>query len=268
MNETVTYSEKQVAIMVTVFLITILMLGWFLIYAVYNITTLQDTVTELSEQIDIYEEELNTYREMLADEEENNAILSNENDNLKYDLYLLENEVSTLENLLGVVETELDEFRDEHTDCRRPIVYSSENVLIPSNVTAEELEKGLRYGLRGCGEYFVEAEKEYGVNAIFLASIAAHESGWGRSKLAINKNNLFGYKQAGGGGTFREFESLEECILYVARVLKTSYLTEGAKYYNGTSVTAVNVKYCSSKNWAPQVNLIAKKIMNKIAEGI
>ena len=42
-------------------------------------------------------------------------------------------------------------------------------------------------------EYFYYAEKQYNINGIFLAAVAIHESNWGTSKIAINKNNLFGY---------------------------------------------------------------------------
>ena len=40
-------------------------------------------------------------------------------------------------------------------------------------------------------DYFYYAEEEYGLNGIFLASVAIHESGWGTSSIALNKNNLF-----------------------------------------------------------------------------
>ncbi len=36
-------------------------------------------------------------------------------------------------------------------------------------------------------------KKKYNINGIFLASIAIHESGWGTSQIANDKNNLFGY---------------------------------------------------------------------------
>ena len=42
-------------------------------------------------------------------------------------------------------------------------------------------------------EYFYYAEKQYKINGVFLAAVAVHESGWGTSTIAKNKNNLFGY---------------------------------------------------------------------------
>ena len=43
------------------------------------------------------------------------------------------------------------------------------------------------------GEMFVEAQENYGINALLLFTQAVHESGWGTSALAMNKNNLFGW---------------------------------------------------------------------------
>ena len=40
---------------------------------------------------------------------------------------------------------------------------------------------------------FYNIEQKYDINGIFLAAIAIHESGWGTSTIAKNKNNLFGY---------------------------------------------------------------------------
>ena len=40
---------------------------------------------------------------------------------------------------------------------------------------------------------FFDIEQKYGVNGIFLASLAIHESAWGTSQIASDKKNLFGY---------------------------------------------------------------------------
>ena len=40
---------------------------------------------------------------------------------------------------------------------------------------------------------FFEIEQKYNINGVFLASVAIHESGWGTSLIAKDKNNLFGY---------------------------------------------------------------------------
>ena len=89
----------------------------------------------------------------------------------------------------------------------------------PSGYTAERLERALSgTGLAGLGQAFYGAEKACGVNAVVLAAICAHESGWGTSKLARERNNLagLGAYSAGMGMTF---ESRADCIDYLARLL-------------------------------------------------
>lgn len=115
-------------------------------------------------------------------------------------------------------------------------------------------------------EYFYYAEKQYGINGIYLASMAIHEGGWGTSKIANDKKNLFGYGAYDSnpyGGSY-SFDTYAEGIDLVARVLVKNYLNpkgteiyEGqiasGMYYNGPTFTGVNTRYASDKNWANAV---------------
>ena len=47
--------------------------------------------------------------------------------------------------------------------------------------------------LYGKGTFFYYAQEKYGVNAILALSLSRNETGNGRSNLAINKNNGFGF---------------------------------------------------------------------------
>ena len=80
-------------------------------------------------------------------------------------------------------------------------------------------------------DYFYYAEQEYGINGVFLASLAIHESGWGTSNIALNKNNLFGYQAYDGSAysSSKQFDTYAEGIDLVARVLIKYYLNS-----NGT----------------------------------
>ena len=46
--------------------------------------------------------------------------------------------------------------------------------------------------LYNTGDIFIKYQNKYGVNALMAASFAALESGWGKSNITLNKNNLFG----------------------------------------------------------------------------
>ena len=43
-------------------------------------------------------------------------------------------------------------------------------------------------------EIFYFIEKKYNINGVFLLAVGIHESGWGTSLIAANKNNLFGFR--------------------------------------------------------------------------
>ena len=126
-------------------------------------------------------------------------------------------------------------------------------------------------------EYFYYIEKQYNINGVFVAAVAIHESGWGTSKIALQKKNLFGYGAYDSNpynGAY-EFTDYSECIDLIARVFVKYYLnpkgTEiygGEKaqgtYYNGSTLTAVNTKYASDKNWANSVYKHMKYLYNKL----
>ena len=115
-------------------------------------------------------------------------------------------------------------------------------------------------------EYFYYAEKQYGINGIYLASMAIHEGGWGTSQIANDKKNLFGYGAYDSnpyGGAY-SFDSYAAGIDLLARVLVKNYLNPSGTeiydgqlatgmYYNGPTLTGVNTRYASDKNWANAV---------------
>lgn len=136
-------------------------------------------------------------------------------------------------------------------------------VLIPSNLTSEELERGLLHDLKLYAPVFIQAEKETGINAVFLASISALESGWARSNVSKTNNNLFGWTSSKG---YKSFNSKDECILYVAGRIKELYLTEGGAYFNGYEIEDVNIKYNGSEHWESNVKSIMKQIKMRIEE--
>ncbi len=143
----------------------------------------------------------------------------------------------------------------------------------PSGLTLAQFQKVLSGNsgdtqgvLASNAEFFYYAERQYGINGIYLASMAIHEGGWGTSKIANDKKNLFGYGAYDSnpyGGSY-SFSTYAEGIDLVARVLVKNYLNpKGTEiydgqiatgmYYNGPTLTGVNTRYASDKNWANAV---------------
>ena len=126
-------------------------------------------------------------------------------------------------------------------------------------------------------DYFYYAEQEYGINGVFLASIAIHESGWGTSRIALDKNNLFGYQAYDDSpyDSAKQFETYEEGIDLVARVLIKYYLNSkgtsiyggdvaDGRFYSGTTIQSVNKHYATDPNWANGVYGIMKELYNNL----
>ena len=126
-------------------------------------------------------------------------------------------------------------------------------------------------------EYFYYIEKQYNINGVFVASVGIHESAWGTSKIAIQKNNLFGYGAYDSNpynGAYN-FTNYSESIDLLARVFVKYYLNPagtsiygGEKavgtYYNGATLNGVNIKYASDKNWANAVFSYMQYLYNKL----
>ena len=129
------------------------------------------------------------------------------------------------------------------------------DVRTKSEVTAEQLDAKLDNKLEGTGQYFIEAQEKYGINAEFLVAIAIHESGNGKSVAARRKNNFFGLMGRRGQ---LSFESPQECIDYAARTL-----TKPEGYYFGRgryTISRIASRYASDRNWSTRVIATMKSL--------
>lgn len=155
---------------------------------------------------------------------------------------------------------------------------------VPSGLTLSDFKTVLSNNLSDknkifeqSAEYFYKAEQKYKVNGIFLASIGIHESAWGTSKIANDKNNLFGFTAYDSDpyNSATSFDNYENAINKVAEVLSTKYLhvagtkisdelTATGTYFNGTSAKSVNVRYASDTGWADKVFNYMQYLYNKL----
>lgn len=128
-----------------------------------------------------------------------------------------------------------------------------------SGLTAAEINLRLRgTDMEGLGEAFVEAERKHGVNALFLTSLAVHESAYGSSHIARDKQNLFGFGAFDGSpyASAYRFDDFEAGIDYVAGYLSENYLSEDGKYFSGYNLEDVGKKYATDPNWANKIEKI------------
>lgn len=148
---------------------------------------------------------------------------------------------------------------------------------IDNYIAGYEKTSGKTSILHGKGKVFIDTGKKYGVNALYLAAHAIHESAFGTSAISIAKNNMFGfgaYDAAPFMSAYR-FDSVDVCIDYIAREIKTTYLNPTNWKYNGAYLgfstktlsntrideasEGMNFYYASDPNWG---KAIAKHMEN------
>lgn len=124
----------------------------------------------------------------------------------------------------------------------------------PCGLSTEELETVLKGELKNYAQEFLHAEEDYKINACFLASIAALESGWGEHQFKTN--NIFGFGKM-------EFESIPKCIDYVAWYLRKHYMNENGRFYRGATIPGIGKIWCpDGGEWARLVTGIYGGMMN------
>ncbi len=130
---------------------------------------------------------------------------------------------------------------------------ASSNVREKSKVSAEYIDSKLKgTAMEGLGTAFKKAEQEHGVNALFLLGLAIHESNYGKSKIAQDKKNLFGFQAYDKSpySSAKGFDKFEDSINTVAKYLSENYLNPEGKYFNGYSISAIGKKYATDPNWS------------------
>lgn len=149
-----------------------------------------------------------------------------------------------------------------------PVFNIESNLTETTSVSGSDLDNAIAAirpdsTLIGLGEAMVRIGEEKGINAYFITALAAHESTWGTSPIAMEKNNLFGY------GAYEScpfecawsFNSKEGSLETVISLIKIDYLTEGGKYYFEPTLEGMNLYYSSNPDWKNGV----LKIMNALA---
>jgi len=145
------------------------------------------------------------------------------------------------------------------------------NLTKPSNYSAAELDKvyslmNIRDSrLAGKGAIFKEAEKRYGVNALYLMAHSALESAWGRSQIAKDKNNFFGIAAYDSSPytSAKKFDDVDKGILGAAKWIRENYIDYGRDHL-GNKATGMNVRYASDPYWGEKIASIMMTINSKL----
>lgn len=180
-----------------------------------------------------------------------------------------ENSISVKEesNILKTVKLKTD------TYVFSGIHFNEYDLRVVSNITEEELSSVLSgTGLHHLTPYYIESEKTFGVNALFLVGITALESSWGTSDRAVYDNNYTGYGVYEDSSEGINSDTARGNILGTAECISKEYLSENGKYFNGYSLEDINIRYSLDKEgnpnpvWGNVVSEIAYDFYNELLD--
>ena len=145
------------------------------------------------------------------------------------------------------------------------------NLTEPTNYSADELNRVYSImnvqnsRLAGKGTIFKEAEKRYGVNALYLMAHSALESAWGRSQIANDKNNFFGIAayDTSPYDSAKKFDDVDKGILGAAKWIRENYIDRGRDHL-GNKATGMNVRYASDPYWGEKIASIMMNINSRL----
>ena len=180
---------------------------------------------------------------------------------LSYEIALDEKmvQIGELEGAVRTLTAELTAANARITDLETvaatpvPVIINYTDMTHKSGLTAEQfdavisaiLEKYKKGDtqLTGLGQALYDMENEYDINGFLALGISGIESGWGRSKLAVNHNNLYGL-------IGMSFDSTYDCTLYFGKLMRNHYIDEGR-----TSLASISKKYCEGNaKWVSDVS--------------
>ncbi len=241
----------------------LIMLG--LVYVQHHSDLQQEKYDRLNRRISDLEEIYDsTSRELMDANEENRGLIR--------DLHDAIIKIEEVEERNNELETILFNQRQTYRNAVA-MQGSTMTVLTLSNFSAKQYERAWSklgaHGLKGTGGSLVQAEELYCVNSLVLSAIAYLESAGGMSRLAREKNNLFGLG-AGGANPYSSalyFSSKDECIYYTAKMLRNRYFNRGSRAYRGDNLVAIGPRYAADPLWAEKVGRTMSKIARAAIPG-
>ncbi len=147
-----------------------------------------------------------------------------------------------------------------------------------SKLTAADFDRFLRdrgvtssSKLYGQGQVFLDAQNDYGVNALIVFAMACLESAYGTSNYAMNRNNFFGWGAVDTNpNEAAYYSSVRDGIRTQMAQNLAGYLDmDDWRYYGsmvGSKGAGFNLKYASAVYWGIQIASIAYR-MDKVSCG-
>lgn len=139
----------------------------------------------------------------------------------------------------------------------------------PADINANSIDAYLKkHGspMYGLGNVFMQSQDTYGVDANYLVSHAILESYWGKSQIARQKNNLYGYGayDSAPGKDAGMFPSNRYAILFQGWEVRNNYLNPGSSEYVSPTLRGMNVHYATDRYWAHSIGGLMKGLTTSV----
>lgn len=189
--------------------------------------------------------------------------LKTENKKIKISSKELKNTIDIMDKNIISLEQELK----TNSSFNSFVHFNPNNITEPSGVSYEQLAYALKdTKLSAYIDSFLTVEKNYGINSLAMIGIVANESAWLNSDRTQRQNNVTGYAVYSDSSKGVSFSSIDESILTTAKLLQTDYINPQGRFYNGLSVSDVNIMYSSDAKWNNTVASVANQLKDKINE--
>ena len=189
--------------------------------------------------------------------------LKTENEKIKISSKELKNTIDIMDKNIISLEQELK----TNSSFNSFVHFNPNNINEPSGVSYEQLAYALKdTKLSAYIDSFLTVEKNYGINSLAMIGIVANESAWLNSDRTQRQNNVTGYAVYSDSSKGVSFSSIDESILTTAKLLQTDYINPQGRFYNGLSVSDVNIMYSSDAKWNSTVASVANQLKDKINE--
>jgi beta-N-acetylglucosaminidase len=189
--------------------------------------------------------------------------LKTENEKIKISSKELKNTIDIMDKNIISLEQELK----TNSSFNSFVHFNPNNITEPSGVSYEQLAYALKdTKLSAYIDSFLTVEKNYGINSLAMIGIVANESAWLNSDRTQRQNNVTGYAVYSDSSKGVSFSSIDESILTTAKLLQTDYINPQGRFYNGLSVSDVNIMYSSDVKWNSTVASVANQLKDKINE--
>ena len=219
----------------------------------HNIANDYNTLNDqYSEAIVKYDDILTSYNE-INDNYDQLVSIVNELDTA-YQNLIIENK--NLSNEINSIKDSVDSINESLVAIANEVEINLEDIAASSNLDADTFnyiinrcidERNISDSMmKNTGEFLVKMEAEYNVNGLFCLAICVQESGFGTSKAAIERNNLFGFIRE---SKLMYFDTVEDCIMFWGKLLRNFYIDDGLD-----TIDSIQDRYCpGSTTWADDV---------------